>query len=130
MQSIFFMIIFAMYLAIGPVKAMYATQEEDKTTSSQTKPFRQSPPRKEVSVSIPFKEDVSFETLPDEIYISVFRFLNIRDLGQIVQVSTRWKRITENLDLWRSIGLKLYGSYLSEEDLRDKPKQKAVRSFS
>lgn len=47
---------------------MHDMQEEGQTTLSQIKPLQQSSARKKESVSASFKENISFELLPEELF--------------------------------------------------------------
>jgi hypothetical protein len=75
---------------------------------------------------MPYKEGAPLEILPDELLLAIFRFLDPIDLGTGAQVSTRWRRIIKTPDLWKFMGVKYYGDYLREEDLRENPRQKVI----
>src|SRR5579863_4709194 len=129
MNFTFFMIIVGMLLILIPAKAMHDMEEEGQTMPSQAKPFRPSPTQKGKAALALFEEAVSFENFPDDPFISVCSFLEIQDLGKIVQVSTRLKKLTEAPDIWRYKGTKYYGDYLSEEDLKEDPTQKVISHY-
>jgi len=68
----------------------------------------------------------TMEGLADELLVAVFRFLAPTDLGRVTQVSKRFQRLVEDSDLWRYMGSRYYGDYLSVEDLKKNPKQQVI----
>lgn len=72
---------------------------------------------------------MSIERLPDELLLAVLTFVEIQDLGKVSQVSTRLKRIVGDAQLWRLMGTRCYGDYLSTEDLKENPREKVVSHY-
>ncbi|KAM8960884.1 S-phase kinase-associated protein 2 [Pelodytes ibericus] len=55
---------------------------------------------------------VSCEALPDELFLSIFSYLNLTDLLRVSRVCKRWNRLSSDDSLWYS--LDLCGKYLSD----------------
>lgn len=56
-----------------------------------------------------------FSSLPDELIINIFRYLNKADLYKVMGVSRRLNRIARDSDLWRHIDF--LGARLDEDDI-------------
>ncbi len=68
----------------------------------------------------------TIEGLTDELLVAVFKFLAPNDLGGVVIASKRLQRLAKDSDLWRHVGSKYYGDFLSVEDLKENPKQQVI----
>lgn len=97
-------------------------EEEEKNTASYV---TQMPLRSTIITS----DENYAERVSDDILIQVFTFLDVADLGRGAQVSTRWKNVGSDAQLWRSLGLRKYGDYLTQEDLRENPRQMVVQHY-
>lgn len=114
-------IIVGSLLFLEPAKAM---NEEETSNLPRIQSTQFHPPKTQSSSFI-----ISFGYLPNMLVGYIFKFLDVNDLGRIAQVSVRWKKITENPNLWRDMGLKYYGDFLCDEYLRENPKQKVVSHY-
>lgn len=120
-------IICCIVLVLAPVYAMNDYLEEEIPKILQVRSIQQVANLKGTFSIIPSKKGITtVDALPPEILLTTFRFLSPHDLGRTIQVSTRWKRVTDKPDLWRYMGSRYYGDFLSEEDLRENPNQKVV----
>lgn len=123
-KAIFANFIVGSFLILCPARAMMGgSQEEERPQLSCVNLSPQGPPQNELSSS------TSSKHVPEEILSIIFVLLEVNDLGRLAQVSSGWKKFTENPDLWTYIGAKHYGDYLNEEDLRETPKQKVVGHY-
>ena len=59
--------------------------------------------------------DKHFIDLPDEVLLKIFTYLNVEDLAQCAQVSTRMRNVCKDEFLWERINLK---KILAEEILK------------
>lgn len=116
-----FMVIF--FLVVNPALATI----EDEETSKYTQAIF--PQQKTAEGDTHPSSIVTIESLPDELLLTVFRFVEIPDLGRVTQVSNRWKRVTETPDLWRFMGTKYYGDFLSPKDLSENPRQRVIAHY-
>lgn len=113
MKSNFFKVVFSLLLALRPVQAMDEPNIEKHKLKQKTS---------YIGPSI-------IEDIPDEILLNILRFLDISDLGKTAQVSPQFKKNSEDSALWRHLGQKHYGDFLSEAALRENPKQKVIRHY-
>ncbi|OJW54626.1 MAG: hypothetical protein BGO67_05195 [Alphaproteobacteria bacterium 41-28] len=120
MKSDFFKVALVVSLALGPAKAMKEDEEPSKHT--QCKLLQ----KKSSKTKSPLSSEVPIESLPDELLLTIFTFVEIPDLGKLSQVSTRWNKITEIPSLWKFMGAKYYGDFLSPNDLAQNPKQMVI----
>lgn len=102
---------------------MDSSQEEERQQVSYVSLSPAGSSRSELSSS------TFSEYFPDEILSTIFVLLEINDLGKVAQVSTGWKKVTENPDLWTYIGKKYYGDYLNEEDPRENARKKCIYHY-
>ena len=127
MKSAFIKIFLGILFVAAPVQAsMKAEADEEKSMLSQTGQALVHTSQSGTLPSVSSNEDTTLDVVPDELYLLTFRFLAPQDLGRTTQVSTRWKKLTDTPDLWRYMGAKYYGDYLSEEDLKTDPKTQVV----
>jgi len=123
MKSNFFKVVLVVFLALGPAKAMM--EDEEPSRHTQCKLLQQKPSK----TNSPLSSEVPIESLPDELLLAIFRFVEIPDLGILSQVSARWNRVTDIPSLWKFMGTKYYGDFLSPEDLATNPKQQVIYHY-
>ena len=58
---------------------------------------------------IKLDEEANMETLPDEMWLMVFSYLEVQDLGRCASVSKQFQKIAYDKALWQKLPINLEG---------------------
>lgn len=87
------------------------TSREFNSNSDNLQPSQHgSPSIDQVDLSIYQTPPLSIENLPQELFVEVFKWLDIRSLDAASLVSTKWHERIESDALWRAVFLQTYGT--------------------
>lgn len=86
------------------------------------------------AITISSKEDedesiavLTWNVMPKKLLLPIFSFLDVLDLEKAAQSSKPWQGVASDPIVWSSLGLRIYGEYLTALDLQVDPKKKVVQ---
>lgn len=94
-------------------------EEEERVSNEEVSSEQSSPPELEQAEVIPKDSFEIFADIPDELTLSIFSFLNPKELGRCFLLNRKLKALAEDLSLWQAFDLKKISPEIKTFDEND-----------